>query len=248
MLLAALLSAAATAAPVPFMGCPSDGQQGPRRAPSTGRTPQVAAPAATRLAFYQTPEGTAVLAPRGWHCFGLEGSNGTGLIVAPRRLTWEMLEGVGGPRLHGPVVAIEQTSGGTSGRFEVAAVAARLFPAAHNYVARVEAENFPGKPLPRGPYPADRRTYRGPYQLLYTTPAGRNGLGTRAGLVPDALPVDGVEWLHPDGDMDLTSLAARLPPADRPLVAYIIRQAAPAPAVRWRHLHRHASEGWHPRR
>ena len=219
----------ALAAPVPFVGCPSDGQQGPEAAPSTGRTPDVAAYAAPKLAYYETPDGMGVLAPRGWHCFGTEGSNGSGIIVAPRRLDWNTV--TGDRALQGPVVSLYGMSGGTSGRFAVAEVAARVFPAAHAFVVQVEAEGLRPR-FPRNHYPADRLTYRGRYQLLYTTPAGRTGLGPRGGLAPDALPVDGVEWLHPEGDMDLTSLAARLPPALRPLVAEIIRQAAPPPATR----------------
>lgn len=108
-------------------------------------------------------------------------------------------------------------------------MAARVFPAARTFVAAVEEEGVLGQPLVHTPYAADRRTYRGPYQLLYTTPAGRAGLGTRWELAPGALPVDGVEWLHPIPDMDLTSLAIRLPTSQRPLVASIIQQAAPAP-------------------
>lgn len=227
LLSAAALATAAGATPVPFVGCRSDGQLGPQAPPRKGRMPDVSPSAAPALAFYAMHDGTAVLAPRGWHCFGAYGSNGSTLLVTPRPVDWKAFISDAGFR--GPAVQLSLTFGGTSGRFEVAEIAARAFPAARDFVAEVEAEGMNDKPLPRGPYPADKRTYRGPYQLLFTTPAGQKGLGTRSKLVPDALPIDGVEWLHPGDDMDLTSLAARLPPAQRALVAEIIRQAAPPP-------------------
>ena len=232
MLLAAfslVVASGVEAAPVPFVGCPSDGQQGPQPPPPRRRTPDVAPSAASRLAYYVTFDEIGVLAPRGWHCFGTEGSNGTGLIVAPRPLDWET---VTSGTLTGPVIRLQQTSGETSGRFEVAEVAARVFPAARLFVADVEHEGLLDKPFKRGPYPADRRRYRGAYQLLYTTPAHAKGLGTRMSLAPESLPIDGVEWLHPNDGMDLTSLAVRLPPGLRPLVAEIIGQATPPPPRR----------------
>jgi hypothetical protein len=224
---ATLLAVPSPAATVPFVGCPSDGQLGPQPAPARGKAPDVAGPDAARLAFYMTSDGAGVLAPRGWHCFGSLGSNGMGVTVVPGPIDQRAM--FGGGKLGGPAVQLFQTSGGTSGRFHVAEVAGRLFPRASAYVARVEAEGVMDHPLPRTPFPADRRTYRGPFQLLYTTPAGREGQGTASGLARGPLPIDGVEWLHPIGDMDLTSLAVRLPPSERPLVAAIIRQATPPP-------------------
>jgi hypothetical protein len=69
---------------VPFVGCKSDGQVGPVKAPS-GRSKMMAIPAeaAQRLAYYKAEEGVGVLAPRGGHCFETYGSNGATLYVSP---------------------------------------------------------------------------------------------------------------------------------------------------------------------
>lgn len=220
LLFLALVAWPVHAAHVPFVGCPSDGQQGPRPAPRSGATPDVGDAAAARLAWYADAWGTGVLAPRGWHCLGAIGSNGESITVAPGPLDWTAITSKGG--VAGPAVALSRSSGGTSGRFEVAAIAARMFPAAKAFVARVEAEHMGDRPSAHAPYPADRITRRGPWQALFTTPAGKTGLGADWTFAPGALPVDGVAILHPDDDMDLDVLRARLPKADRPLVAAII--------------------------
>src|SRR5579864_2187946 len=72
-------------ASVPFVGCPSDGQLGPGEAPR-GENSQVVAISpeiARRLAYYKADHGSGILAPRGWHCFGTYGSNGSNLYVTP---------------------------------------------------------------------------------------------------------------------------------------------------------------------
>src|SRR5438477_11337899 len=68
---------------VAFVGCRSDGQQGPQSAPKAGVAPRTSSDVAPKLAYYKAKDSIGVLAPRGWHCFGLYGSNGTILIVAP---------------------------------------------------------------------------------------------------------------------------------------------------------------------
>src|ERR1700729_1277487 len=62
---------------VPFVGCASDGQMGPQKAPN-GKNLAVAIPAAmaNRLAYYKGENSSGVLAPRGWNCFSTYGSNG----------------------------------------------------------------------------------------------------------------------------------------------------------------------------
>lgn len=76
-------SGAATAGNLPFVGCPSDGQQGPQRFPKSCPTPTVLGNDAARPAYYAMEDGTGVIAPRGWRCFGRYGSNGSTLTVAP---------------------------------------------------------------------------------------------------------------------------------------------------------------------
>lgn len=214
----------AQAARVPLVGCASNGQLGPQKPPRGGRAPDVPARAAPKLAWYVMYQGLGVLAPRGWRCFGLYGSNGSTLIVAPEPLSWERITGDKG--FDGPIVQLSVSFGGTSGRFEVAHVAGRLFPSARTFVDAVAAEGLDDQPYVREPFPDDRITHRGASQALYTTPAGKVGLGTQSKLAPGTLPIDGIELLSRDGEMDLTSLAARLPAPLRPLVAVVIRQVS----------------------
>ncbi|HTP83160.1 MAG TPA: hypothetical protein VMQ11_09450, partial [Alphaproteobacteria bacterium] len=60
---------------VPFVGCPGDGQQGPMEPQKSGSTPALPALEASRVAYYSFLD-VRVLAPKGWHCLGLIGSNG----------------------------------------------------------------------------------------------------------------------------------------------------------------------------
>jgi hypothetical protein len=226
-LLAIVMAASALGsapAAVPFVGCPSDGQIGPQKPPRTGKVPSVPAAVASRLAYYAMKWDVGVLAPRGWHCFGLIGSNGLTVIVAPQRLSWDGVTGRRG--LLGPVIQLSQSDGSTSGRFEVAAIAGRIFPAARSFVDRVEAEGFLDTPLPRHPFPTDRLRYHGRYQAFYSTPAHREGLGTKSFLMADSSPIDGVETYYPQDDVGLTSLAVRLSAGDRVLATTIIDEVA----------------------
>ena len=212
------LATPAAAAPVPFIGCRSDGQQGPQAAPS-GRPRDVPGPEAARLADYVMADGTRTLAPRGWLCSGLSGSDGSVLFVAPDAATLRSL--VAGQQVRGAAVVRRTSFGGTSGRFAVARMAAMLFPAASRFVSDVEAEKIDG-PFPRGLPRGDRIKRIGPLAALYTTPANGQGVGTRAGFAPSPLPVDGSAVMAADDDHDLDTVDARLSPAMRPLVAGII--------------------------
>jgi hypothetical protein len=146
---------------VPFVGCKSDGQVGPREAPA-GKPKAVALPAevAGRLAFYKAEIGGGVLAPRGWYCFGTYGSGGSNLLVSPvpidaaRIFTrdWEGLPGSG--------LELRFSDGGTSGRFHVAEIIDRVFPDYRKFADQVN-EIFESKPPGHfGPYPTDKLTYR----------------------------------------------------------------------------------------
>lgn len=220
---AALLATHAPAAVTPFVGCPSGGQLGPQAPPKAESTPRLPASAAAKLAYYKAYDGPGVLAPRGWHCFGTYGSNGSVLVVAPRRLNWQVVTDKRG--LDGPAIQLDDMAGDTSGRFEVAAVVGQLFPTADGYVTAIEKEGIAG-PFPRHPVATDRIKRRGPTEALYTTPIGKTGLGTQSHLRPGPLPIDGiVRWRRQDDD-SLTMLHARLPAPLRPLVAYIIRDIA----------------------
>jgi hypothetical protein len=75
-----------------------------------------------------------VLARRGWSCVGIEGSGGSILFVTPKPIDlknyfsdkWKGIDGDG--------IQIAYALPGTSGRFEAARIAARVFPEARRYV------------------------------------------------------------------------------------------------------------------
>jgi hypothetical protein len=209
---------------VPFVGCASDGQLGPVAAPKgDAMAVNVDAALASRLAFYQAQDSFGVLAPRGWNCFYLYGSSGASLLVAPSGNL-----SIANSRLGGPGVVLTLDSGGTSGRFEVAKYAARLFAQQEEaFIASVIAEGIePKKDFPSGPYPADKMTYRNPLLVEFATPANKDGLGTSDRLQKNALPVVGTAMLKatPNGP-DFYLLTVRLPADQVDLAPAIIAQA-----------------------
>ena len=213
--------AALAAQSVPFVGCPSDGQQGPVAAPK-GQPKALAidAAAATGLAWYQARYSAGVLAPRGWKCFSFYGSSGVTLTIAPSG----KLDDASQP-IAGPAVTLADDLGGTSGRFDVAKVAARVFAGPEKaFVASVIAEGIePKENFPAGPYPADKLTYKTPTLVAFATPAGKDGLGAAAGLGASPLPVVGLAKLvGPADGPDLYLLAVRLPAAQAELATTIV--------------------------
>ncbi len=230
----ALLTIAAAPAPlpiahyraVPFVGCPADGQQGPEPAPDHPTKPlPVWTPARASLAYYGGRYTEGVLAPAGWHCQEREGSNGSTLLVTP-----EPRDAAKGDRLAGPAVQLSYSLGGTSGRFEVADIAARIFPVAHDFVDDVEREKILDRPLVHHPFASDHILSRDATHVRYVTPAGRGGLGTQSLLVPSSRPIDGLAILHdkPQEDMVLAMLSVRLPATQGALVEPIIGQVRDA--------------------
>jgi hypothetical protein len=211
---------------VPFVGCASDGQAGPQAAP-TGRSKSVAISSATaqRLAYYKAQYGPGVLAPRGWHCFSTYGSDGSNLFVSPDALDSKTLLSMDWKGFTGPAIQISISSGGTSGRFQVAKVIARVFPAYKQFAQNVIAEGIePASDFPFGPYATDKLTDRGKNIVEFETPANTAGLGTDSRLLPNASPIDGVDLIT-GTDTDLTQLSARVASNDRDLIPLIVKQA-----------------------
>jgi hypothetical protein len=210
---------------VPFVGCASDGQAGPLGAP-TGQSKAVAisAAAAQRLAWYKAQYSVGVLAPRGWHCFSIYGSDGSNMFVSPDAIDSKTVLSMDWKGFAGPVIEISVSSGGTSGRFEVAKVIARVFPAYKQFAQNVIAEGLePASDFPSGPYPNDKLTDRGKNIVEFVTPANTQGLGTDSRLLPNANPIDGVAIIT-GSDMDLIQLSARVPEKDRDLIPLIVKQ------------------------
>lgn len=218
-------------ATVPFVGCPADGQQGPDAAPR-GEPKPLAIPhsAAAQLAWYEYrgDQGQiGVLGPRGWHCFATIGSSGVSLYVAPEPLNaTKILEHKNWRGFTGPAIQLSESEGGTSGRFEVAQVIARVFPAHRDFVHSVVAEGLePASDFPAGAFPTDHLTYKTKELVEFTTPAHHKGLGTMSWLLPSDEPIHGVARLSTDGDTDLLQLNVRLPANISSLASAILEQA-----------------------
>jgi hypothetical protein len=207
---------------VPFVGCRSDGQMGPEPAPRRpAKTPRVPAGLAGRLAYYASAYN-GVLAPRGWTCFGLYGSNGSTLFVTPKRIPRPF-----DSKIEGPAVQLSVSSGETSGRFEAAQVAARLFPERRKFVEDVIAEGIePASSFPFGPFPHDVLKRQGRDVVEFETPAHQDGMGTKSRLVKSGEPIHGVAMM--DDENDATVLAVRLDPSMRGLTPVILDAALAA--------------------
>jgi hypothetical protein len=204
---------------VPFVGCESDGQTGPLQAPGSPSPGVSLAPRlANRLALYEAESGPPVLGPRGWSCFGFYGSGGTYVVITPRPT--DMAHAA----VTGPAIVASITSGGTSGRFTVAPVVARVFSSERAYLDRIRAEGLvPTEELVSRPFPADHVTRVSDHLVEYVTGRGAKGLGTLFGIIPNTDPISGAAVLVPERDFELRDVAVRLPPAMRDLDRLIIR-------------------------
>jgi hypothetical protein len=214
-----------TAVTVPFVGCASDGMAGPNPAPS-GKSVAVAIPAAMaqRLAYYEAEGGLGVLAPRGWNCFLIYGSSGSDLFVTPDSIDTKGLFSDSWKGFSGQAIQLSFDNGGTSGRFEVAKVIARVFPEYKTFAQGVIAEGIePASDFPFGPYPSDKLTYRGKNIVEFETPANAQGLGTDSRLQMNEGPIDGVAIIG-GADPDLTMLSARVPATDSDLISVMVGQ------------------------
>jgi hypothetical protein len=197
---------------VPFIGCASDGQVGPLKVP-TGLSKAVAIPAlsAQRLSYYKAENGVGVLAPRGWNCFSTYGSNGSNLFVTPDPIDPNAPFSSDWKGFSGPIIQVSISSGGTSGRFQVAQIIMRVFPAFKAFAQNVIAEGIePASSFPSGPYPTDKLTYRGKNIVEFETPTNTKGLGTNSQVQIGTTPIDGVAIISlPNTDLVQLSAACR---------------------------------------
>jgi hypothetical protein len=210
---------------VPFVGCKSDGQGGPLDAPGGAvQSVQIDSSAAQKLAYYKAENSTGVLAPRGWHCFGTYGSSGASLFVTPQPIKSDDLLSMNWAGIAGPGIQVQEISGDTSGRFQVASVIARVFPAHKAFADGVIKEGTePASSFPFGPYPQDRLTYRSDQVVEFQTPAHSEGLGTVNQLKQSDEPIDGAAILQGETP-DLMLVTVRLPPEVNELTSQIIQQ------------------------
>ncbi|WP_147432434.1 hypothetical protein [Pararobbsia silviterrae] len=214
----AALQASAQAVSVPFVGCASDGQLGHRPAPRASKTPQLPAAVASRLAWYSLGD-VGVLGPRGWTCFGYYGSAGTTLVVIADTSRKQALHSDEGIR--GDAIQWSTSYGQTSGRFEAAKIAARLFPERKAFVDTIIDEGvLPREAFDNTPFPHDRIRRFGSDQVSFETAPHENGLGTMSRLASSDDPIDGMASMNDDNDVTL--LVVRVDAALRDLVPAIL--------------------------
>ena len=210
---------------VPFVGCRSDGQTGPLKAPRA-ELKKVAIPAeiAGHLAYYKAQDGFGVLAPRGWHCFATYGSNGVNLYVTPAQIKGPELLSSGWKGFSGQAIQVSESIGDTSGRLAVAQTIARVFPDRKDFVDRVVSEGVePAASFPSGAYPTDKLTYRWKNAVEFETPPDAKGLGTDSKLLVNGSPVRGVAILFGQ-EPSLVKASVRLPSDSLVLTKAIINQ------------------------
>ena len=198
---------------IAFVGCPDDGQAGPIAPPKGASILARMDPRAARhLAYYKAYQGYGVLAPKGWHCRGWYGSSGGYLVVTPKRLRPPYFPH---PKLTGAAVFAGSELGDTSGRFDVAVTAARLFPrVAHTFIESIKAEGLMSdKEFEVKPFPSDAMHYLNDRTVEFMTPAEHVGLGTTGGwLTASALPIRGIMALAlPPSEPAQIEIMTRLP-------------------------------------
>lgn len=209
---------------IPWVGCSSDGQQGPEGPPAAKRFEQVRVDPslAPRLAYYESSYSVGI-GPRGWHCLALEGSNGDQLIIAQAPLPKNMLSPKR-PSIHGPAIDFGSMFGDTSGRFQVAIWVMRYFPSRRAFARAVIAEGLePASDFPAGPIPSDRVLSRTRDRVVVETPPHRKGQGTVGWLAADDLPVVSVVTFTADPPGG-AALSVKLPPEQRDLLPAILGQ------------------------
>jgi hypothetical protein len=210
---------------VPFVGCKSDGQLGPAEAPAGSRK-NVSLPlqVTQQLAYYRSAQGVGVLAPRGWYCYGTYGSGGETLFVSPQPIDAANIFSPRWAGFSGPAIEIGHRYGDTSGRFAVAEIIARVFPAYKEFVVGVsQMSDAPVDSFTFGPYPEDKLMYKSKRVVEYETPAQAEGLGTRSSLKKNGRSIKGVAMLV-GPTPDLLLLSVRLPLNLAGLTASIVLQ------------------------
>lgn len=211
---------------VPFVGCASSGQIETLEAPKgTSKSVPITPKDAQALAYYKSADGIGLLAPRGWYCEGVSGSGGYALFLSPKPINHG---GFGWEGLEGAAIEINHMTSGASGRYEIAEIMARVFPAYRTFGASVmEGLDLP---LPAGPYPNDTLRHRSKTIVEYNTPAQTEGLGNfHSWIGKNDLPIRGAAIItgdppNVDDGPDLVLLSVRVPSALAGLTPVIVGQ------------------------
>jgi hypothetical protein len=197
---------------VATVDCPANDQTGsPRLQAAETMSAPVAPPVAGQMAYYRAEHSPGVYAPKGWSCRAWDGSNGSTLVVTPKRIEPPYFPL---PKITGPGVMIEASDAGSSGRFHVAIVAAQLFPLiGSEFITRVRQEHLiSDASFDVESYPDDRLIYLSDRLVQYTTPSNRAGLGTAGMFEVSQLPVKGLTILNLESEANsLIEVRVRLP-------------------------------------
>jgi len=221
-LIALPLEIFAQTARVPFVGCESLGQVALNAPKGNDYAVQAKESIVRKLSYYEAPVAPGVLAPRGWHCIGLNGSSGYTLYV-----TADPMSGPQG-EITGPVVEVDFiTADNGSGRYDIAQVLGRVFPGQRAFVQSViDGLGLPGTGgLTFRPFPKDKLIVQTDRVVQFQTPPHSEGLGTISWLQANDDPIDGVaifEGPAPHLLPDLVLLRVRLPRELRYLAPVII--------------------------
>ncbi len=215
---------------VPFVGCPADVQGTSYPAPKGDSKKLSISPAAANKLAYYAAQAKGVLGPRGWRCREFGGSSGWELHVLPQSIDPENAL----TKYVGPAIVLTERDSATSGRYEVAEMIARMFPAYDRFLPGIrmdlkEIAEYSHKPslgrLPSGPFPKDKLTNRTDASVEFETLPGNEGLGTLWGNAKSDYSTRGISILR-DGSNgpNAIHLTVRLPSNLTGLAPAIISQ------------------------
>jgi hypothetical protein len=182
---------------------------------------------AGRLASYESGYNISVLAPRGWHCAGLEGSDGVGLYLSPNPISAKDMVASRFHIISGPFIEMWAADGDTSGRDEVAAVVSRYFPKKLQMVRDIIVNQMHQSMsnYPRGPYPHDHQILRTDTIVEVLTPPNADGLGTNGRMKPGPEPIRSAAILLPSDPPYSVVVSIRLPKSQEDLAPVILKWA-----------------------
>jgi hypothetical protein len=181
---------------------------------------------AEQLAFYEAEHSLGAYAPRHWFCRSWYGSNGSILLVGPKRLDPPYFPL---PTVTGPAVLVESFDSESSGRVHIALVAARLFPVVgHEFISRIRQEHLiADSAFETHAFPEDQLQYLSDRLVQFTTPGNHEGLGTQSMLESSSLPIRGLAILSlEDETKALTEVRVRMPAVQNAVAEGILRLEA----------------------
>jgi hypothetical protein len=211
---------ALTDAEVPSVPCRTTTMVGETSVPTLPTTLATKVPPqlANRLAYYKGNGPKGVMAPRGWTCRQYLGSGGSVLKIAPTGTAFqEDARYDSNFPYSGDVIERDFSIGASSGRFDVARVAAHIFPVINSFVEQVKAE---GADLSGDPLPGDTYFYLSPSVVAFRTEQDDEGIAGKA----TGGSILGLAYLtkEPAGQPDLTLLKVRLGGPNADLVPIIL--------------------------